>query len=75
MVLKYNDVLVIAEIKVDDTFISTSQFLVSRFSAPNRLDRSRNAGLIRDDIASRQLTKHVFPDNIKGLFIGLKSKS
>ena len=71
MVLKYDDVLVIAEIKVDDTFISTLQFLVSGFSAPNRLDRSRNGGLIRDDIASRLLTKHVFPDNIKGLLIGL----
>ena len=38
-----------------------------------RLDRNRNMGgfmiFIRDDIPSRMLTKHVFPDDIEGLFI------
>ena len=42
---------------------------------PYRLDRNRNGGgvmiFIRDDIPSRVLTKHVFPDDIEGLFIEL----
>ena len=42
---------------------------------PYRLDRNRNGGeiiiFIRDYIPSRVLTKHVFPDDIKGLFIEL----
>ena len=40
---------------------------------PYRLDRNRNGGgimiFIRDDIPSRVLMKHVFPDGFKGLFI------
>ena len=42
---------------------------------PYRLDRNRNGvGIIifiGDDIASRVLTKHAFPDDIEGLFIEL----
>ena len=42
---------------------------------PYGLDRYKNGGrimiFIRDDIPSRVLTKHVFPDDIKGLFIEL----
>ena len=41
---------------------------------PYRIDRNRNGGaiiLIRDDIPSRVLTRHVFPDDIEGLFIEL----
>ena len=42
---------------------------------PYRFDRNRNGGgimiFIRDDIPSRMLTKHVFPDDIEGLFIEL----
>ena len=72
--LKYVDVLVVTETKLDDTFL-TSQFLVTGFSVPYRLDRNRNGGgimiFIRDDIPSRVLTKHVFPDDIEGLFIEL----
>ena len=74
IVLKYVDVLVIMETKLDDTFL-TSQFLVTGFSVPYRFDRNRNGGgimiFIRDDIPSRMLTKHVFPDDIEGLFIEL----
>ena len=74
IVLKYVDVLVVTETKLDDTFL-TSQFLVTGFSVPYRLDRNRNrVGImifIRDDIPSRVLTKHVFPDDIEGLFIEL----
>ena len=55
IVLKYVDVLVITETKPYDTFL-TSQFLVTGFSAPYRLDRNRNGGgimiFIRDDIPS-----------------------
>ena len=74
IVLKYVDVLVITETKLGDTF-QTSQFLVTGFSVPYRLDRDRNGGgimiFIRDDIPSRVLRKHVFPDDIEGLFIEL----
>ena len=72
IVLKYFDVLVVTETKFGDTFL-TSQFLVTGFSVPYILDRNRNGGgimiFIRDDIPSRVLTKHVFPDDIEGVFI------
>ena len=72
--LQYVDVLVVIETKLDDTFL-TSQFLVTGFSVPYRLDRNRNGGgimiFIRDDIPSRVLTKHVFPDDIEDLLIEL----
>ena len=74
IVLKYVDVVVITETKLDDTFL-TSQFLITGFSVPHRLERNRNGiGImifIRDDIPSRMLTKHVFPDDIEGLYIEL----
>ena len=70
IVLKYVDFLVVTDTKLDDTFL-TSQFLVTGFSVPYRLDRNRNGGgimiFIRDDIPSRVLTKHVFADDIEGL--------
>ena len=63
------------ETKLDETFL-TSQFLVTEFSVPYRLDRNRNGDgimiFIRDDIPSRVLEKHVFPDDIGGLFSELK---
>ena len=74
IMLKYVDVLVITETKLDDTFLK-SQFLVTGFSVPYRLDRNRNRGeimvFIRGDIPSRVLAKHVFSDDIEGLFIEL----
>ena len=74
IVLKYVDVLVIMETKLDDTFLP-SQFLVTGFSVPFRLDQNRNVDgimiFIHNDIPSRLLTKHVFPDDIEGLFIEL----
>ena len=74
IVLKYVNVLVITKTKLDDTFLK-SQFLVTGLSVPYRLDQNRNGGgimiFIRDDIPSRMLTKHVFPDNIERLFIEL----
>ena len=74
IVLIYADVLVVTEAKLDDTFL-TSQYLVTGFSVSYRLDRNRNGDGImiftRDDIPNRVLTKHVFPDDIEGLFIEL----
>ena len=49
--------------------------MIYGFSMPYRQDRNRNGGgimiYIRDDIPSKLLTKHVFPDNIEGLFVEL----
>ena len=62
LVLKYDDILVITDIKHDDTF-PTSQFLVDGFSEPFRLDRNGNGSVImifdRGDISSKLLQKHV----------------
>ena len=72
--LKYVDVLVITETKLDDTFL-TSQFLVTGFFVLYRSDRNRNGGgimiFIHDYIPSILLTRHAFPDDIGGLFIEL----
>ena len=72
--LKYDKFLLISETKLDDTFL-TSQFLVTGFSVPYRLDRNRNGGGItiftRDDIPSKLFMKHVFSDDIEGSFIEL----
>ena len=72
--LQYVDVIVVTETKLCDTFL-TSQFLITGFSVPYRLDGNRNGGgimiFIRDGIPKRMLMKHVFPDDIEGLFIEL----
>ena len=74
IVLKYVDILILTETKLDDSF-PTSQFMVDGFSMPYRQDRNRNGGgimiYIRDDIPSILLTKHVFPDDVEGLFVEL----
>ena len=61
--LEYVDVLVVKETKLDDTFLA-SQFLVTGFSVPYRLDRNRNGGgiiiFIRDDIPRRVLMSMFF---------------
>ena len=53
----------------------TAQFLVNGFSEPYRVDRNRNGGwvmiYIREDIPSKQIDKHVFPDDMEGLFVEL----
>ena len=40
---------------------------------PYRLDRNRNGGgliiYVRDDIPSKVLRKHIFPNNIEGTFV------
>ena len=74
IVLKYVDIFILTETKLDDSF-PTSHFMVDGFSKPYWQDRNRNGGgimiYIRDDIPSKLLTKHVFPDDIKGLFVEL----
>ena len=66
------DVLVITEAKFNDTF-SASQFFMNELFVPYRLDRDRNRGEIMiytsDNISSRLLAKHVFPDVIEALLI------
>lgn len=58
LVLKYADVLVISETKLDDTFL-TSQFLVDSFSEPFRLYRNKFGGgiiiFVREDMPSKRL--------------------
>ena len=66
------DILVITETKIDGSF-PASQFKIDGFSMPFRLDRTSNGGglmiFIREDIPSKILNKHNFPDDIEGLFI------
>ena len=73
-VLKYVDVLVLTETKLDDSFPNV-QFLVDGFSEPYRYDRNRNGGgimiYIRDNIPSKLLEKHKFHDDMEGLFVEL----
>ena len=68
------DVLVVTEAKLDETF-STSSFMIDGFSKPYRKDRNANGGgvliYIRDDIPSKELKHHCFPDDIEGIFVEL----
>ena len=74
IVLKYIDILVITETKLDDTF-PNAQFLVPGFSKPFRLDRNRKGGgvmiYVRENILSKLLTKHVLPSDIECIFLEL----
>ena len=62
-VLKYVDVLVLTEAKLDDSF-PKAQLLVDRFSEPYRYDRNRKGGgimiYICENIPSKLLEKHNF---------------
>ena len=66
------DILVITETKLDDSF-PVSQFKIEGYSEPYRFDRNRNGGgviiYVREDIPSKKLTKHEFPNDIEGIFI------
>ena len=73
VVIKSNiDILIVTETKTDSSS-STSQFVIEGFSMSFRFDKnSRGGGLIfyaRDDIPSKQLSKHKLPDDIEGAFI------
>ena len=66
------DILIVTETKIDSNF-SSSQFVIKGFTIPFRFDRNRSGGrviiYVRDDIPSKQLTKHKLPDIIEGVFI------
>ena len=56
-----------------DDSTPVAQFCIDGFSTPCRLDRNRNEGRIiiyvLEDITSKMLTKHKFPDGMEMLFI------
>ena len=66
------DILVITETRIDSSF-PNSQFRIEGFSMPYRFDRNRLGGgiivYVRDDISSKQPTRHKFPEDIEGIFI------
>ena len=63
LVLKYVEILVFTETKLDDSFLNL-QFSVDGFSEPFRIDRNRFGGGVmiydRDDIPSKLLTNIFF---------------
>lgn len=64
----------VTETKLDDSFPS-AQFFIEGFSAPYRLDRNKRGGgvliYVREDISSKQLSKHTFKHDIEGIFLEL----
>ena len=68
------DVLVLNETKLDSSF-PTEQFFIQGFSPPYRVDRTGNGGgtmiYVREDIPSKELTRHTFKDHVEGIFIEL----
>ena len=66
------DILIITETKLDETY-RISQFRIDGYSMPYRLDRNRNGGgviiYVREDIPSKILRKHFFPNDIEGVFV------
>ena len=65
-------ILILNETK-PDAFFPVNQFFINGFPSPYRLDRNRNGGgiiiFVREDITSKMLTKHKFPDDIEKLFV------
>ena len=66
------DILIITESKLDETF-PMGQFFIDSFTAPYQLDRNIHGGgalvYIREDIPSKQLNCHIFPEDIEGIFV------
>ena len=66
--------MIIGESKLDDSY-PTSQFHIEGFHEPFRQDRDKNGGglliYVNECISTKKLNKHVFPDDIEGLFIEL----
>ena len=67
------DILVLTETKIDFPSFPNAQFRIDGFSAPFRLDQNRFGGgvliYVREDIPCKQLTKHILPDDIEGIFV------
>ena len=73
LLIKENiDILIVTETKIDDSF-PMPQFFIKGYSEPYRLDRNKHGGgimiYVREDIPSKILKKHIFPNNIEGLFV------
>ena len=68
------DILVLTETKLEDS-VPNSQFSVNGFSEPFRIGRNRSGGgvmiYVWDDIPSKLLTKHFFPNDIETPFVEL----
>ena len=68
------DILVITETKLNDTFPAVN-FMIDGFCIPYRMDRNANGGgiliYVREDIPSKELNDHTFPDDIEGVFVEL----
>ena len=66
------DILIIIETKLDDTY-PIPQFLIDGYSMRYILDRNRNGGrviiYVREDIPGKVLGKHLFPNDIEGIFV------
>ena len=66
------DILTIQETKLDSSF-PAQQFVLDGYTKPYRLDRNRLGGgvliYVREDIPSKELTKHTFTKNVEGMFI------
>ena len=66
------DIIVVTETKLDYSY-QTSQFFIEGFCKPYRMDRNKHGGgiliYIREDIPSKQLSKHNFTKHIEGMFI------
>ena len=69
------DILIITETKLDDTHPILQ---LGGYSRPCRLDRNRNGeGVIiyvRENIPSKILRKHLFPNDIEGIFVEINFK-
>ena len=73
--LKYIDILVVTEAKLDETFLK-SLFLMDGFSKPHRLYRNKNGGrrimiFMRDTTSSKLLEKHIFLNHVKSILVKL----
>ena len=77
-VLKYIDILLVTDTKLDETFLE-SLFLINGFSKPCRLGRNKNGGgimiFIRNTISSRILEKHIIPNDAKSIFVELSFRN
>ena len=66
------DILIITETKIDESF-PEGQFIIEGFIKPYRLYRNAHGGgillYVREDIPSKELNKHTFPDDIEGIFV------
>ena len=73
-VLKYIDILVVTETKLDETFLEPL-FLMDGFSKRYRLGRNKNGRrviiFIRDTISSKILEKHIYSNDVESIFAEL----